>query len=121
MFRWMVSDNVKERLDVYKHSAKYCIRSLLTAHSTSLAAQQCCYDEETMRLITRGPGAGTPKLISREISLELNYKIDILPWIICRGDWSKYNAVRQPNNGRDCREFPADDIYTEYLEELSDF
>ncbi|XP_072032520.1 isthmin-like isoform X2 [Amphiura filiformis] len=120
VFRWIVSDSKKEDLDVYKPSAKYCIRSLLSAHSTSLAAQQCCYDEK-MRLITRGPGAGTPKLISREISPELNYKIDILPWIICKGDWSKYNTIRHPNNARGCRQFPGDEAYQLHLEELMDF
>ena len=120
MFRWIASDNDKERLDIYKPTAQYCIRSLLTTHSTSLAAQECCYDE-TMKLITRGPGAGTPKLISREISPELNYKIDILPWLICKGDWSKYNSIRLPNNARGCREFPGDEAYQLYLDELKDF
>ncbi|KAI1240382.1 hypothetical protein IHE44_0008801 [Lamprotornis superbus] len=98
-FRWKDASGPKEKLEIYKPTARYCIRSMLSLESTTLAAQHCCYDEN-MQLITRGKGAGTPNLISIEFSAELHYKVDILPWIICKGDWSRYNEARPPNNGQ---------------------
>ncbi|XP_014680326.1 PREDICTED: isthmin-1-like, partial [Priapulus caudatus] len=86
--QWRDASGVNERLSVYKPGAHYCIRSLLSEHSSTLASQHCCYDR-FMRLLTRGAGAGTPNLISPEISPELHYKVDILPWIICKGDWTR--------------------------------
>ncbi|XP_022097950.1 isthmin-like [Acanthaster planci] len=120
MFRWMDTSGQESRLDVYKPTASYCIISLLSPHSTSLAAQQCCYDEN-LRLITRGPGAGTPQLISAEISPELHYKIDIMPWIICKGDWTKYNKVRHPNNMRECQEIPDEADFYRLFQEAKNF
>ncbi|XP_038074878.1 isthmin-like [Patiria miniata] len=120
MFRWMDTSGEDARLDVYKPTASYCIISLLSPHSTSLAAQQCCYDEN-LRLITRGSGAGTPQLISAEISPELHYKIDIMPWIICKGDWTKYNKVRHPNNMRECRELPDQAEFYRLFQEAKNF
>ena len=85
MFHWKDASGDEAKLPVYKPTAEYCIISTLSPPSTSLASQQCCYDDN-QKLITRGPGAGTPQLISAEISPELHYKIDVMPWIICKGD-----------------------------------
>ncbi|KAL4641386.1 isthmin-1 [Arapaima gigas] len=119
-FRWKDASGPKEKLEIYKPTARYCIRSSLSLESTTLAAQHCCYDD-TMRLITRGKGAGTPNLISTEFSADLHYKVDILPWIICKGDWSRYNQVRPPNNGQQCEENPLDDDYYRQFEEAREF
>ena len=87
-FKWHDASDTSERLDVYKPDARYCIRSDLIPGSANLAAQQCCYDDK-LRLITRGRNAGTSNLISPQLSPALHHKIDILPWIICKGDWTK--------------------------------
>ena len=73
---------------VYKPGAKYCIRQKLSTGAKTLAVQQCCYDAEGL-LLTRGKAAGTPNLVSPYISKELHYKVDLLPWIICKGDWTR--------------------------------
>ncbi|XP_076359629.1 uncharacterized protein LOC143252008 [Tachypleus tridentatus] len=105
--RWQDASGEAERLDVYKKGAYSCIRSLVSDRNTGLAAQHCCYDK-FQRLITRGPGAGTPHLISPEISRGLHYQVDILPWVICKGDWTRFNQVRLPNNKKNCFENPDD-------------
>ena len=119
-FRWKDASGAKERLEIYKPTARYCIRSMLTLESTTLAAQHCCYDD-AMRLVTRGKGAGTPNLISVEFSQDLHYKVDVLPWIICKGDWSRYNQARPPNNGQRCAENPQDEDYVKQFEEAREF
>eukprot|EP00062_Callorhinchus_milii_P007899 gi/632950027/ref/XP_007890494.1/ PREDICTED: isthmin-1 [Callorhinchus milii] len=119
-FRWKDASGPKERLEIYKPTARYCIRSMLSLDSTTLAAQHCCYDEN-MQLITRGKGAGTPNLISTEFSAELHYKVDILPWIICKGDWSRYNEVRPPNNGLKCTDNPTDEVYYRQFQEAREY
>uniref|UniRef100_H3B4M0 Isthmin 2b n=2 Tax=Latimeria chalumnae TaxID=7897 RepID=H3B4M0_LATCH len=119
-FRWRDASGPKERLDIYKPTAKFCIRSMLSLDSTTLAAQHCCYDN-SMKLITRGKGAGTPNLISTEFSPELHYKVDMLPWILCKGDWSRYHAVRPPNNGLGCENNPPEEIYLSQLEEAKEY
>ncbi|XP_077586055.1 isthmin-1 [Stigmatopora nigra] len=119
-FRWKDTSGPKEKLEIYKPTARYCIRSMLTLESTTLAAQHCCYDD-SMKLITRGKGAGTPNLISTEFSADLHYKVDILPWIICKGDWSRYNQARPPNNGQKCRENPQAEDYYKQFEEAREF
>ena len=73
---------------VYKPGAFACMRSSLVPGATTLAVQQCCYDS-LYTLVTRGQSAGTPILISPEISKELHHKVDLLPWIICKGDWTR--------------------------------
>ncbi|XP_054260469.1 uncharacterized protein LOC128985112 [Macrosteles quadrilineatus] len=103
-FRW--KDASGERLDVYKPGADYCIRSLINQGSSSLAVQQCCYDRHR-RLITRGSGAGTPNLISPDISPQLHHSVDILPWILCKGDFTIYNRARPPDNGLNCSVNPV--------------
>lgn len=119
-FRWKDASGAKEKLEIYKPTARYCIRSMLSLESTTLAAQHCCYDDN-MQLITRGKGAGTPNLISVEFSAELHYKVDILPWILCKGDWSRYNTARPPNNGQKCTETPSDEDYYKQLQEAREY
>ncbi|XP_078090505.1 isthmin-2 isoform X2 [Mustelus asterias] len=120
LFRWRDASGPKERLDIYKPTSKFCIRSMLSLDSATLAAQHCCYDDQ-MRLITRGKGAGAPNLISTEFSPELHYKVDVLPWILCKGDWSRYNAVRPPNNGLNCSENPLEDDFIAQLKEAKEY
>uniref|UniRef100_A0ABM5FB10 Isthmin-2 isoform X1 n=1 Tax=Pogona vitticeps TaxID=103695 RepID=A0ABM5FB10_9SAUR len=119
-FRWRDASGPKERLDIYKPTARFCLRSMLSLDSTTLAAQHCCYDENT-KLITRGKGAGAPNLISTEFSPELHYKVDKLPWILCKGDWSRYHAVRPPNNGQRCTDNPPEDEYLSQLQEAKEY
>ncbi|XP_039538977.1 isthmin-2-like [Pimephales promelas] len=119
-YRWRDASGPKERLDIYKPSARFCVRSMLSFDSTTLAAQHCCYDDH-MKLITRGKGAGAPNLISTEFSPELHYKVDVLPWILCKGDWSRFHSVRPPNNGLQCVENPQEDVYMNELEEAREY
>uniref|UniRef100_A0A8C7J0N8 Isthmin 1 n=1 Tax=Oncorhynchus kisutch TaxID=8019 RepID=A0A8C7J0N8_ONCKI len=119
-FRWKDASGPKEKLEIYKPTARCCIRSMLTLESTTLAAQHCCYNDN-MKLITRGKGAGTPNLISNEFSADLHYKVDVLPWIICKGDWSRYNQVRPPNNGQKCPDNPLDEDYHKQVEDAREF
>ena len=77
---------------VYKPEARACIRSRLSPGAVNLAVQHCCYDG-AYTLVTRGKSAGTPNLISVDISKELHYKLDLLPWIICKGDWTRYRNL----------------------------
>lgn len=119
-FRWRDASGPKERLDIYKPSARSCIRSALSGDSSTLAAQHCCYGDRG-RLITRGKGAGTPNLISTEFSPELHFKVDVLPWILCKGDWSRFHAVRPPNNGLSCPENPHEDVFMNELEEAREY
>ncbi|XP_056337667.1 isthmin-2 [Danio aesculapii] len=119
-FQWRDASGPKERLDIYKPSAQSCLRSGLSKNGTTLAAQHCCYDDNK-QLITRGKGAGTPNLISTEFSPELHFKVDVLPWILCKGDWSRFQAVRPPNNGLQCMENPQQDIFMNELEEVREY
>eukprot|EP00105_Crassostrea_gigas_P024489 XP_011444743.1 PREDICTED: isthmin-1 isoform X2 [Crassostrea gigas] len=108
-FNWLEVDLKSEGLYAYKPSAKFCIRSKLYKGVQTLASQMCCYDNE-FKLITRGKGAGTPNLISPEMSPELHHKLDINPWIICKGDWSRYNQILPPDNGQNCSTNPDDNV-----------
>ncbi|CAL8300635.1 unnamed protein product [Boreogadus saida] len=119
-YRWRDASGPKERLDIYKPSARFCLRSMLSYDSTTLAAQHCCYDEQ-MRLLTRGKGAGAPNLISTEFSPELHHKVDVLPWILCKGDWSLFHSVRPPNNGLACAHNPGDEVYRDELREAREY
>ncbi|XP_076980471.1 isthmin-2 [Tamandua tetradactyla] len=119
-FRWRDASGPRERLDVYQPTARFCLRSLLSGESSTLAAQHCCYDEGS-RLLTRGKGAGAPDLISTDFSPELHFKVDTLPWILCKGDWSRYHTVRPPNNGRACADNPSDEEYLAQLQEAKEY
>ncbi|XP_010769917.1 isthmin-2-like [Notothenia coriiceps] len=119
-YRWRDTSGPKERLDIYKPSARFCLRSMLSYDSTTLAAQHCCYDDQ-LKLITRGKGAGAPNLISTEFSPELHYKVDVLPWILCKGDWSLFHSVRPPNNGLSCLENPTEQVFQTELKEAREY
>ncbi|CAK9794909.1 ism1 [Anthophora quadrimaculata] len=115
-FRWRDVSGVSQRLDVYKPGAIYCVRSLLTQGSGSAAAQHCCYDQRR-KLLTRGSGAGTPNFVSPEISVLLHERIDVLPWRLCKGDFSRYNGVRPPNNDNGCEANPDDEEYQRQIDD----
>ncbi|VTJ79460.1 Hypothetical predicted protein [Marmota monax] len=119
-FQWRDASGPHERLDVYQPTARFCLRSLLSGGSSTLAAQHCCYDEGS-RLLTRGKGAGAPDLVSTDFSPELHFKVDKLPWILCKGDWSRYHAVRPPNNGRACADNPPEEEYLAQLQEAKEY
>lgn len=108
--RWRDASGASEKLSVYKPGAVYCIRSQVTSGKTGLAAQHCCYDRNR-KLITRGRDAGTPNLVSPDVSKRLHYEVDVKPWIICKGDWTRYNAARPPDNRMNCTENPSDEVY----------
>uniref|UniRef100_A0A096M8M2 Isthmin 2a n=1 Tax=Poecilia formosa TaxID=48698 RepID=A0A096M8M2_POEFO len=119
-YRWRDASGPKERLDIYKPSARFCVRSMLSYDSLTLGAQHCCYDDR-MRLITRGKGAGAPDLIGAEFSPELHYQVDVLPWILCKGDWSRFHSARPPNNGLTCPENPAEPAFQTELREAREY
>ncbi|XP_036094470.1 isthmin-2 isoform X3 [Rousettus aegyptiacus] len=119
-FQWKDASGPREHLDVYQPTARFCLRSLLSGESSTLAAQHCCYDSGS-RLLTRGKGAGAPDLISTDFSPELHFKVDTLPWILCKGDWSRYHAVRPPNNGRACADNPPEEEYLAQLQEAKEY
>ncbi|XP_033609198.1 isthmin-1-like [Cryptotermes secundus] len=119
-FRWRDVSGEAERLDVYKPGAMYCVRSLLVPGSASLAAQHCCYDRYR-RLLTRGSGAGTPDFVSPEVSVSLHEKIDILPWRLCKGDFTRYNRVRPPNNGNNCTANPSEEEFLQQVQNAQYF
>ncbi|XP_054423578.1 isthmin-2 [Pteronotus mesoamericanus] len=119
-FRWKDASGPREHLDVYQPTAHFCLRSLLSEDSSTLAAQHCCYDSGG-RLLTRGKGAGAPDLISTDFSPELHFKVDRQPWILCKGDWSRYHVVRPPNNGRACADNPPEEEYLAQLQEAKEY
>ncbi|XP_064603201.1 isthmin-1-like isoform X2 [Liolophura sinensis] len=119
-YQWVEVNSTEEKLSVYRPGAYKCIRSLLFPGAPTLAAQVCCYTHN-LQLVTRGRNAGTPNLISPQISWELHYKIDILPWVICKGDWTRYNQVLSPNNMLGCAEFPDEDQLLEEVQEARDY
>ncbi|XP_028809491.1 isthmin-2 [Denticeps clupeoides] len=119
-FQWRDASSPKERLDVYKPSARACIRSVHSGDSATLAAQHCCYNDRS-KLITRGKSAGMPNLISTDFSPELHFKVDVLPWILCKGDWSRFHVARPPNNGLQCAENPHEDVFMNELEEAREY
>lgn len=119
-FQWRDASSPQERLDIYQPTARYCLRSMLSSESSTLAAQHCCYDEGS-RLLTRGKGAGAPDLVSTDFSPELHFKVDRLPWILCKGDWSRYHTVRPPNNGRACTDNPPEEEYLAQLQEAKEY
>ncbi|XP_036062114.1 isthmin-2 isoform X2 [Onychomys torridus] len=119
-FQWRDASGPRERLDIYQPTARFCLRSMLSGKSSTLAAQHCCYDAGS-RLLTRGKGAGAPDLVSTDFSPELHFKVDRLPWILCKGDWSRYHTVRPPNNGRACADNPPEEEYLAQLQEAKEY
>ncbi|XP_042873834.1 trichohyalin-like [Penaeus japonicus] len=119
-FRWLAVSKTRERIDVYYRGADVCIRSLLLPRPRSLAAQTCCYSRDR-HLLTRGSGAGSPALVSPEVNPALHRKVDILPWLACRGNFLRYQAVRPPNNGRHCYTKPDDAVYQQQVYMATDY
>ena len=87
-YRWREISLESERVDIYRPGAAYCIRSLSVVTKLALAAQQCCYDQRR-RLLTRGWATGTPALVSPEASLHLSRVTERIPWLACKGDFSR--------------------------------
>uniref|UniRef100_A0A2K6LZL3 Isthmin 2 n=1 Tax=Rhinopithecus bieti TaxID=61621 RepID=A0A2K6LZL3_RHIBE len=119
-FRWRDASGPRERLDIYQPTARFCLRSMLSGESSTLATQHCCYDDDS-RLLTRGKGAGMPNLISTDLSPELHFKLDRMPWILCKGDWSRLHAMLPPNNGRACTSNPPEEEYLAQLQEAKEY
>ena len=92
-----------------------CIRSIPPENRTLKSSNTCCYDNSNEKninqLITRGPAAGMPSLISPDYNYTLHYQYDVLPYLSCHGNWFMYHKFRQPNNGADCREFPGKRVF----------
>ncbi|XP_037001161.2 isthmin-2 isoform X2 [Artibeus jamaicensis] len=119
-FQWKDASGARERLDVYQPTARLCLRSLLSRDRSTPAAQHCCYDAGS-RLLTRGKGAGTPELVSTDFSPELHFRVDKQPWILCKGDWSRYHVARPPNNGRACADNPPEEEFLAQLQEAKEY
>ncbi|XP_036887515.1 isthmin-2 isoform X2 [Sturnira hondurensis] len=119
-FQWKDASGARERLDVYQPTARLCLRSLLSKDRSTPAAQHCCYDASG-RLLTRGKGAGTPDLVSTDFSPELHFKVDKQPWILCKGDWSRYHVARPPNNGLACADNPPKEEFLAQLQEAKEY
>ncbi|XP_011866291.1 PREDICTED: uncharacterized protein LOC105561155 [Vollenhovia emeryi] len=119
-FRWRDVSHDKDRLTIYKPGAVYCVLTLLSQENESATVQHCCYDE-SRKLLTRGSGAGTPYMISPDISSLLHDKIDLLPWRLCNGDFTRYNEVRIPNNDNKCDINPDDEEYEHQVEAAKNY
>ncbi len=91
---------IGRRQDIYRPGAVHCIRSLSVMQRMALAAQQCCYDGRR-RLVTRGWAAGTPALVSPEASLHLSRVTERLPWLACKGDFSRYHSPSSTSSSID--------------------
>ncbi|XP_070234676.1 LOW QUALITY PROTEIN: isthmin-2 [Bos mutus] len=114
-FRWRDAGGPCERLDEYRSTAPSAC-----ALCSTPAAQHCCYDVSS-RLLTRGKGAGAPDLVSTDVSPELHFKVDTLPWIPCKADCTHYHAVRPANNGRACADNPPEEEYLAQLQEAKEY
>jgi RHS repeat-associated protein len=90
--------------------------SMRSKPSSSGAGQQCCYDSNA-KLITHGPGAGTPDKSSPDANnwgAGGHQSVDVLPydWALdCDGGTpgesaAKYREVRPPDNGNGCEKNP---------------
>ena len=97
---------------VYHPGASNCIEHI--PDSADLPSQHCCYD---IYLITRGSGAGSPRLYNSRLNLQMHRELDKQPWLTCEGDWRKYQLVRPPNNGRNCPERPSTSEYEMQIRE----
>lgn len=68
-------------------------------------AQQCCYDSKG-KLITEGPGAGTPDVVGPTgiTAIDFHLNVDVQPYISCKkaGLFDLYLKNRPPNNGKNC-------------------
>lgn len=69
---------------------------------TKQLGQQCTYADN--KLITHGPGAGTPDSISPNYSKIRHFDEDVLPTFALSNE--DYQEFRPPNNGNDCEVNP---------------
>lgn len=119
-FNWKVIHAKSGKLNIFKPDAAYCIQQQLSMSASSPSAQQCCYDKN-FQLITRGSGAGTPHLVAPEIDYSLHSEVDLKPFILCQGDWTRYQAVRSPNNGYNCTDNPNQGEFIEQVKRARDY
>ncbi len=99
----------------YHAGATLCFRSYPTVHtSEGQSGQQCCYDENG-KLITQGPGAGTPdragtclgenehgEMVIKYSGLLLHLLYDVRPFE--KEGWEEYNKHWAPSKGNNCEE-----------------
>jgi hypothetical protein len=72
-------------------------------------------------LITRGSGTGTPNLVAPELDEAMHDYVDLMPFISCQGDWTRYQAVRPPNNALKCRENPKKKEFRRQIKRAKEF
>jgi hypothetical protein len=97
---WVRDSN--PNLQKYHPGATSSYRSTATATGGSRHGQQCTYDAAD-RLITSGPGAGTPDVYSPSwgiLNIPYNIVYDVKTWKEL--GWSTYNQYWRPNNGNGC-------------------
>jgi hypothetical protein len=96
---WVSDSN--PNLSKYHPGAVYSYRSTAAATQGSRHGQQCTYDAAG-RLITSGPGAGTPDVYSPSSYINIPYHIvyDVKTWDEL--GWSTYNRYWRPNQGAGC-------------------
>jgi len=94
-------DNPKPAKQKYHPGAAYCMRSKKIKNI--IAGQQCCYNSDGM-LITRGPGAGTPDIVTPNYRWPSHWWRDVRPYNICKrvGLLGMYLKGWPPNNGNNC-------------------
>lgn len=105
-------------IEKYHPGAKICYRSYpMIKTSVGYSSQQCCYYKND-RLITWGPGAGTPDKVSTLLGEDDNGKMkiryiglwghwvkDVYPWLNLKKQkdgWKFYNTQFPPNQGSNC-------------------
>lgn len=57
---------------------------------------------------------------SKQLS-SLHYKMDVLPWILCKGDLSRFHSVRSSNNGLECTQNPSEEAFQVELQEAKEY
>lgn len=119
-FDWKEIKVNKLIVAILKSTADFCILQRRSFTISSFAAQVCCYDSKK-KLITRGVNAGTPFLVSPEWSIKAHFQFDVLPIRLCNGDWTRYHAVRPPNNGLNCTENPDDGEFARQVAKARDY
>lgn len=89
-------------LQEYHPGAAYSCRSSASATGGSRHGQQCTYSADR-RLITDGPGAGTPDVYSPSwgvLNLPYHHVYDVKTWREL--GWATYNQFWRPNNDLGC-------------------
>jgi len=91
-------------LPTYHPGAAFSCRSTAAATGGSRHGQQCTYDRQR-RLITSGPGAGTPDVYSPSgylgpINLPYHHVYDVKTWREL--EWATYNQYWRPDNRLGC-------------------